>query len=135
MARPGAVRRPGFWTPTGVTDSREFAEAMARLLGEDPDTEARAVSAYDLMHKIPSRIATRTSSGWTAVPPPRSTAPARFSGQPRWLSRPRAITVPATTAVTRSRHPDSAPDEASSPRPPTRTERAQILLSSVNHLN
>lgn len=55
MARPGAVRRPGFWTPTGVTDSREFAEAMARLLGEDPDTEARAVSAYDLMHKIPEQ--------------------------------------------------------------------------------
>lgn len=35
-----------------MTDDRELAEAMADLLREEGDVEARAVSAYDLLHKI-----------------------------------------------------------------------------------
>lgn len=45
------MRRPGAWTPAGVVDSRELAEAMAALLGEEARTEARAVSAHDLLHR------------------------------------------------------------------------------------
>jgi hypothetical protein len=34
-----------------VADDRELAEAMADLLREEGDLDARAVSAYDLLHK------------------------------------------------------------------------------------
>jgi hypothetical protein len=48
----GLVRRYSAWTPAGVADDRELAEAMADLLREEGDVEARAVSAHDLLHKI-----------------------------------------------------------------------------------
>lgn len=40
------------WTPAGVADDRELAEAMADLLREEPGVEARILSAYDLLHKL-----------------------------------------------------------------------------------
>lgn len=48
----GLLRRYGAWSPAGVADDRELAEAMADLLREKGDVDARAVSAYDLLHKI-----------------------------------------------------------------------------------
>jgi hypothetical protein len=48
----GPLRRPGGWIPVGVADDRELAEAMADLLREKGDVDARAVSAHDLLHKI-----------------------------------------------------------------------------------
>lgn len=48
----GPLRRHGAWTPVGVADDRELAEAMADVLREEGDVDARAVSAYDLLHKI-----------------------------------------------------------------------------------
>jgi hypothetical protein len=35
-----------------VADDRELAEAMADLLREEADVDARAVSAYDLLHRM-----------------------------------------------------------------------------------
>jgi hypothetical protein len=53
-----------------VVDSRELAEAMAALLGDEQGTEARAVSAYDLLHKVREtdreRILDRLNSRTTA---------------------------------------------------------------------
>jgi hypothetical protein len=49
----GPVRRPGVWTPVGVVDDEELAEAMAAILQEDSaNTEARVVSAQDLLHQL-----------------------------------------------------------------------------------
>jgi hypothetical protein len=48
----GPLRRYGTWTPAGVADDRELAEAMADLLREEEGVEARTVSAYDLLHKL-----------------------------------------------------------------------------------
>ena len=47
----GAVRRPGVWTPAGVADSRELADAMVALLAENAGVEARAVSTHELLHR------------------------------------------------------------------------------------
>lgn len=35
-----------------MVDSRELADAMVALLAEEADTEARAVSAHDLLHRV-----------------------------------------------------------------------------------
>jgi hypothetical protein len=48
----GPLRRHGTWTPAGVADDRELAEAMADLLREEEDVEAQTVSSYDLLHKL-----------------------------------------------------------------------------------
>jgi hypothetical protein len=50
----GPVRRPGVWTPAGVVDDRELAEAMAELVQEGGavGTEARVVSVHELLHKL-----------------------------------------------------------------------------------
>jgi hypothetical protein len=51
--RRGPVRRPDAWTPAGVVDDRELAEAMADLVREEAaDTEARVVSTYALLHEL-----------------------------------------------------------------------------------
>jgi hypothetical protein len=58
------------WTPAGVVDSRELAEAMAALLAEEPSTEARAVSTHELLHRVREedreRILDRLNSRSTA---------------------------------------------------------------------
>lgn len=48
----GPLRRQGTWAPAGVTDDRELAEAMADLLRERAEVEARVVSTYELLHKF-----------------------------------------------------------------------------------
>lgn len=51
--RRAAARSPGAWAPAGVTDDRELAETMADLLREeDVDTEARVLSAHELLHDL-----------------------------------------------------------------------------------
>jgi hypothetical protein len=67
----GPVRGPGVWTPAAVADDQELAEVMAALLREDgSDTEARVVSAYELLHRFRSedreRILDRLNSRTTA---------------------------------------------------------------------
>jgi hypothetical protein len=50
------VQRPDLWTPAGVVDDAELAEAMADLLREEgASTEARVVSTHELLHKLRSQ--------------------------------------------------------------------------------
>ena len=67
----GPVRLAGVWAPASVVDDQELAEAMAALLREDgAGTQARVVSTYELLHKVPAedreRILDRLNGRTTA---------------------------------------------------------------------
>jgi hypothetical protein len=93
------IRRPGVWTPAGVGDDRELAEAMADVLREDDvDAEARVVSAYELMHvlreedreRILDRLNSRTTSDIERDLALRRTAAARLASYERRSGNRRA---------------------------------------------
>ena len=85
------VRHPGAWNPVAVVDRRELAEAMAALLQEEgTDTEARAISCQELLHKIPTadreRILDRLNS--------RTTVEIKRELELRWASATRLAGLP-----------------------------------------
>jgi hypothetical protein len=92
------------WTPAGVVDDRELAEAMADLLRENgAGTEVRVISAYELLHELRAEdrerildlLNSRTTSAIERDLALRRTAKARLasyerrSGHERRLGRDR----------------------------------------------